>query len=1134
MTRRLTREITYVQLPESRIREINDLVASWPQETKAFMRARLNQYRPPRGLINALVDAFLTFFMDAPEKKFNVLQDPDILTDWQKRFEISGQTNPQDAWNKILEKEVSAKDYRYLIALLEKELVDVHIPVELNDMFEKVYRAHLRKEYISDAAVPKASLLLFVGPSGSGKTSTVNQAVEQIIFGNEVLPEIDLKRKKEEVLAGEPFWKTIEEIDPTLAIEISRRKKVRFYKRLSRIPLLRRVLKKRIGQSLSKLEEQGVWVDYAMVTPNDFQTALAGEPGNYFKKALGDPRKTSIRHVEEAHSAFGKATGRDSGVTRQQRTLVDTSNIVLDEIISGKRDCLLIATTDQPERFDGAIYRRFVEKGSIINISDYWTNPENLKEVVRLELLRNDILMSRQESENICKTVICISPHDLSATVDKLFEIFKERTLKVIPSYVRKLIHSIIQIKGDFLSTYLDDGMLVRKAFELVAQNSYGDLYKKVVGRMDRDVKWEAYVGGVKDIFSEMTNNCLYYNVSEEKGVVLNGPPGSGKTFLVRTWLSENTDVHDIATSASALQDPANPVDGAVDNLEKVYDIAKMIAPAVIFFDEGDALAPKRSGTGGNPSDKLTNKFLNLIDGETPLHQVFTVLTTNRLDILDPALIRSKRLKVMEIKGLLTKGDIIQIVDNALAGVPLSAQISTKRIVEAAKGICNTPADYTAFVEKARALRNTEFEVLLRLRQIRHDPKKTRENFVKFNFKTLMGILEAVDGQNQLKADVRGSSEVFMEAYETVLKALAHIQQADDYPMVMSHLKSARQEISESPTKKGKVVLDEFLEAELSQEPQVGFIIGVGANDVTGVLLPIATSLTYSLSSEKVMVTGAVSSSSSAGAQMEMAVQMTQQSAHEALTMVKNYLQDLDPKVSAARLLGEFLEKYTIHHQLLSASYNVGGPSAGYALAINTLSALMHVPVYHDFGVTGAPWTKGVKRGEVGGSVIIGGQRKKTEKVLMHLRRMYMPLRNYMDLEQEFLVNYWSQDKDILGVTHFGDLVPEVIYLDPEYEQMLLDLNEARIRYKLDKYQGRKPNEAVKEDILRKKEILKLRSEKEIKNRLIALRRYLRSPAKDPHLSLEEIYRHRESTLTVMTDPVKRLFSKVRSLKKRS
>jgi hypothetical protein len=266
---------------------------------------------------------------------------------------------------------------------------------------------------------------------------------------------------------------------------------------------------------------------------------------------------------------------------------------------------------------------------------------------------------------------------------------------------------------------------------------------------------------------------------------------------------------------------------------------------------------------------------------------------------------------------------------------------------------------------------------------------------------------------------------------------------------------------------------------------------------------------------------------------MEMAVQMTQQSAHEALTMVKNYLQDMDPKVSAARLLGEFLDKYTIHHQLLSASYSVGGPSAGYALAINTLSALMHIPVYNDFGITGAPWTKGVKRGEVGGSVIIGGQRKKTEKVLMYLRRMYMPLKNYLDLEKEFLVGYWTQDKDILGVTHFGDLVPEVICLDPEYEQILQDLILIRIRYKLDKYQGKRPDEAIKEDILRKKEILRTRAEKEIKNRLIALRRYLRSPAKDPHLSLEEIFRRRESTLTLMTDPLKRLIQKVRSRKNR-
>ena len=1120
MARKLTKEIKYVRLPEKRIREIEELVSSWPYETRAFMRSRLNQYKPPSDVVNTILETFLSFFMSAQERKFVILKDPDILTDWQRRFEISGQTNPQDAWNKILEKEVSAKDYIYLTALLEQELADVHVPLELRTLFDKIYRSHIRKEYLSDPSVPKAPLLLITGPSGSGKTCTMTEAIEKVIFANEVLPEIDFNRKKEEILSREMFWKTIDELDPTLSFEIERRKKLKFYKRLSRLPLISLIFRKRISSNLSQLEEQGVMVDYTMITPNDYQTALAGEPGNYFKKAMGDPRKTSIRHIEEAHSAFGKADDRHSGVEGQQRTLIDTSNIVIDEIINGRRDCLLIATTHQAERFDSAIYRRFVEKGKIIDISEFWKNADNLKEIVRLELKRNDIRVGEPD-EVICQNkVTCISNQDLGDTVEKLFTTFDERTLKLIPAYVRKLIQSVIEIKGDFLPDYLDDSVLIRQAFELVAKNSYGDLYNKFVDHMDRRVKWDEYVGTIKNTFSEMANNCLFYGVSEEKGVVLKGPPGGGKTFLIRSWLSENSDIHDISSSPSALQDPVNPVDGAVDNLEKIYDIAKMIAPTIVFFDEGDSLAPKRSASGGSPSDKLTNKLLNIIDGEIPLNRVFTTLTTNRLDILDPALIRSKRLKVLEISGMLGKKDISKIIRNTLKDVPLDRKVDVESIIEKAKSVCNTPADYAAFVEKARSLRNTEFEVLLRFRDLVDASPKIRDNFIKFNYKTLVGILDAVDAPENILKAIKSSPHEFLNRYDEITALLKNIRDEDRYPLMESHLLSARGEISESPVKKGKVQLDEFLEAELSQEPQVGFIIGVGASDVSGILLPIATSLTYSLAPDKVLVTGAVSSSTSAAAELDMAVQMTQQSAKEALTMVKNYLQDLEPKVSIPKLLGEFLEKYSIHHQLLSASYNVGGPSAGYALALNTLSALINIPIYHDFGITGAPWTKGVKKGEVGGSVIIGGHKKKTEKVLMHLRRMYMPLQNYKDLEPEFLMNYWKQNKDVLGVTHFGDLVPELVWLGSDYEKIMLDLIDMRIEYKLNKFKDIKMPPGIKEEILKKKKILRTRIEREIIDRLASIRLYLRNPEKDPHLSLEEIFKKRKKTPIDVVKPL--------------
>ncbi len=1126
MARRRTKEVKYVRLPEKRIREIEALVASWPFETKAFMRARLNQYRPRTGLLNTGLEWILTLFMAKPEKTFANLKDPDILTDWQKRFEISGQTKPQEAWNKILEKEVSANDYTYLLSLLDKELTDIHVPSELADLFKKIYRAHIRKEYLADVSVPKAPIILFVGPSGAGKTATVTETVEKVIFGNEVLPEVDLIQKKEEILAGEPIWQTIDKVDPTLAEEIARRNKIKFYTHLSNLPFINWLLKKRIGKQLSTLQEQGVIVDFTMVTPNDYQTALAGEPGNYFKKAMGDPGKSCIRHIEEAHSAFGKSEGRDTGPERQQRTLIDTSNIILDEIISGKRDCLLIATSDQPERFDAAIYRRIVEKGRIIDISEFWKAPSNLKEIVRLELMRNNIRVGAPSSRACPTSVKCIEWKQLEDSVAKIYTIFDQRTLKITPAYVRKLVSSIIEIEGDFRPEFLDDSLLVRQAFELVAKNSYGDLFKKVVDRMDRKVKWEEYVGDIKNVFSEMSNNCLYYEVSEEKGVVLNGPPGSGKTFLVRSWLSENSDVHDLATSPAALHDPTNPIDGAVDNLEKVYDIAKMIAPAIVFFDEGDALAPKRSPSGGSPSDKLTNKFLSLIDGEIPLNRVFTVLTTNRLDILDPALIRSKRLKVLEISGHLRKNDIVEIIKLSLSSVQLSEDLTIEAIFEYAKGICNTPADFSAFVEKACSLRNTEQQVLKRFCAFDNGSQDARENFIKFNFKTLIGALDAVSAPQALRAEIGNSPIAMLKVFDRVKALFAPVKDNDFFPLVTSHLHAARQEISQSPVKKGKVQLDEFLEAELSQEPQIGFIIGVGANDVTGVLLPIATSLTYHVSPEKVMVTGAVSPSSSAGAELDMAVQMTQQSAQEALTLVKNYFQGMNPKVSIARLFGEFFGIYTIHHQLLSASYNVGGPSAGYALALNTLSALMHIPVYNDFGITGAPWTKGVKKGEVGGSVIIGGHKKKAEKVLLHLRRMYMPLQNYKDLDMDFLVSYWSQDKDILGVTHFGDLVPEVIWLGPEYEKRMQELIGARIEYKMKKYRGERPSPVLKEKILTIKADLKDQIEDEIIARMEAIRGYLRNPESDPHLSLEEIFRKNRrrglKKLAPMVDMIKR------------
>jgi len=223
--------------------------------------------------------------------------------------------------------------------------------------------------------------------------------------------------------------------------------------------------------------------------------------------------------------------------------------------------------------------------------------------------------------------------------------------------------------------------------------------------------------------------------------------------------------------------------------------------------------------------------------------------------------------------------------------------------------------------------------------------------------------------------------------------------------------------------------------------------------------------------------------------------------------MVKNYIQQLSPDISIPWLFGDFLKKYSFHHQLLSASYNVGGPSAGYALALNTLSALLQIPLCIDFGITGAPWTKGVRKDEIGGSVIIGGHRKKTEKVLLYLRRMYMPLQNYKDLEPEFLMGYWLRQKDIIAVTHFADLMPEVLFLDNAHNDMREELIAMRITYKTEKYYDSRKTPRLKEDIIHTKLLMRQRAESEILRRVNAIRLYLEDPARKKYISHEKIFK---------------------------
>jgi transitional endoplasmic reticulum ATPase len=128
-----------------------------------------------------------------------------------------------------------------------------------------------------------------------------------------------------------------------------------------------------------------------------------------------------------------------------------------------------------------------------------------------------------------------------------------------------------------------------------------------------------------------------------ERGVLLYGPPGTGKTLLARAVAHECGCRFMAVRGSELLSKWFGESEQAVRDL---FDRARSLAPCVVFFDEIDAIARRRSGgaNDGGASDRVVNQLLAEIDGLIDLGQVSIIGATNYRESIDPALLRPGRL----------------------------------------------------------------------------------------------------------------------------------------------------------------------------------------------------------------------------------------------------------------------------------------------------------------------------------------------------------------------------------------------------------------------------------------------------------------------------------------------------------
>jgi transitional endoplasmic reticulum ATPase len=352
--------------------------------------------------------------------------------------------------------------------------------------------------------------------------------------------------------------------------------------------------------------------------------------------------------------------------------------LALMDGLAQRKQLIVIAATNLPNLLDPALRRpgRF-DREIAIPIPDRYGREEILSVHSRGMPLAEDVAMGHvaeithgfvgADLEALCReaAMLCLRrimpdidfamariPYEQLAKLEIRMEDFMDALREVEPSATREVFVEVPNVRWQDVGGLAQVKQQLLEAVEWPLQ--YADLFTKA---------------------------CI----RPPKGILLVGPPGCGKTMLAKAIATES-QVNFISVKGPALI--SKYVGDSEKGVRDMFRKAKQAAPCIIFFDEIDAMVPARSagGSDAHVAERVLSQFLTELDGVEELKGVLLLGATNRMDMLDPAILRPGRFDEIVDIPLPDEESRRLIFEVHLRDKPLAPGISISRLAAGTDG----------------------------------------------------------------------------------------------------------------------------------------------------------------------------------------------------------------------------------------------------------------------------------------------------------------------------------------------------------------------------------------------------------------------------------------------------------------